>query len=129
MVAALGWRAYERLRLVLDGQDAIADGQPVAHRELLQPARTLGADVIVMRGLAADHAAERHEPVKTLARPRGDPNRGRNFERPGNQDALMGGAGSGKRAFGPAPQSLGDVSVIGRLDQEDMRRPAHRAAP
>ncbi len=81
--------------------------------------------MVVMSGLAADHAAERDKPVETLARPRDSADRRGDLERPGDRDALMAGAGRGERALGAAPQFGGDVGVIGRLDEENMGRLAH----
>src|SRR5262249_37396597 len=65
LVLALGLGARQALRLVLDGEDAEADGDAVFEGEVLQPARALLADIVVMRRLAADDAAERDIAVET----------------------------------------------------------------
>ena len=64
LVLAVDAGARQRLRLVLDGQDAEADGELLLEREVLQAARALAADIIVMRRLAADDAAERDVAVE-----------------------------------------------------------------
>src|SRR5207253_10040212 len=58
VVAPVGRGAGQCLGLVLDRQNAVADREPVTSRQVLQATRALGADVVVMRGLTADHAAE-----------------------------------------------------------------------
>src|SRR5579859_4826152 len=86
------------LRLVLHGEDAEADGEVMRERQLLQAARALLADVIVMRGLAPDHAAQGDEAVEaralggSLARLHGIFDRGRDLEGARHRDALMAGA-------------------------------------
>ena len=52
-------RAGQGLRLVLDGDDAVADRQSARQRKLHQAARRLMRDDLEMDGLAADDAAER----------------------------------------------------------------------
>jgi hypothetical protein len=41
----------------------------------------------------------------------------------------MGRAGRGERPLGAAPQLIGDVSVLRRLDEQKVGRPVHRAPP
>src|SRR5215468_8933880 len=90
--------ARQRLRFVLDGEDPEADGQIVRKRQLLQAARALLADVIVMRGLTSDHAAERDEAIESPAlhappaRHHSKFDRRGDLEGAGNRDALVAGA-------------------------------------
>src|SRR3546814_18537776 len=70
---------------ILDGQDAVADRQPVTAGEILQPTSAFLADIVVMSGLAADHAAQRDETViaateRDLHRSRGHADRRGNLE-------------------------------------------------
>ncbi len=125
LVAAVGSRTHQRLRLVLDGQDAVADRKPVADREILQRARGLGADMVVMGGLAADHAAERDKPVKPPAGRGGQRDRRRDLEGAGHRGDLAGRPGSGNRALGTLPQQRGKVRIIGRLDEQQVRSAGH----
>src|SRR4051812_29311285 len=53
----------EGLGLVLDGEDAVADGEAV-EGERHDPARALAGDDLEMIGLAADHDAQRNEGVE-----------------------------------------------------------------
>ena len=56
-----------RLRLVFDGQNAIAERQLAGDREIDQRPRALARDDLEMIGLAANDAAERHRAVVRLA--------------------------------------------------------------
>ena len=127
MVASVRGGSGQRLRLVLHRQNAVADRQSVADRQLLQAARTLGADMVVMCRLAADHAAERDKPLKPVVRPRRKPDRRRDLKRTGNSDRLMGRTGGGECALGAAAKLGSDVAVVEGLDDEDMRRCGHGA--
>ena len=84
----------------------------------VKTARAFGADMVVMGGLAADHAAERDKAVKTLAGSRHCGDGRRNLERSGDGDAFVAGACCGNRHLGATPQLGGDVGVIGRLDEK-----------
>src|SRR3546814_17048914 len=64
LVLLVGPGARERLHLVLDRQDTVADRKPV-HRQRHQPARALAGDALEMIGFAADHAATRDIGVVT----------------------------------------------------------------
>src|SRR5690242_6834662 len=64
LVLLVGPRPRQCLRLVLDGENAEADGELMLDSELLQAARALAADIVVMRRLAADDTAQRHIAVK-----------------------------------------------------------------
>ena len=59
-------RARPGLRLVVDGEDAVAARQPVRDREVDQRARRLHRHDVEMERLALDHAAERHHAVVGL---------------------------------------------------------------
>src|SRR6185437_5902273 len=83
LVALVDPGARQRLLLVLDGKNAEADRQMVLESEALQPMRAFRADMLVMRGLAADDAAQRRIAVIGVLRRRGEADRGRDFERAG----------------------------------------------
>ena len=85
LVPALGRSAGERLGLILHGQDPVTDRQPFAHRQILQPSRALGANVIVMGRLTPDHAAERDKAVEPVGRPGDQSDSRRNLECSGDE--------------------------------------------
>src|SRR6185437_9949869 len=134
LVLAVDAGARERLRLVLDGEDAEADGGAVLQRQLLQAARALAADIVVMGRLAADDAAERDIAVEATAdivaaRLDGDADRGGYLEGAGHGEALVAGAARVERLDGAARQLFGDMRVIRRFDDHDMGRIGHRPPP
>ncbi len=84
--------AHHRLRLVLDGQDAIAERQAQSQRYIHQSARAFVGDELEMIGLAANDAAERDNAVIKRPLARGFQlylDRGRDFERAGNGDDII----------------------------------------
>src|SRR6185312_1979607 len=123
-VAAVGRAPGQRLRLVLAGGDAEADRQTVAAGEVLQAARALVADMVVMAGLAADHAAERDIAVE-LPRLRGELDRAGKLESPGHGHRLESRPGLGQRPLGAVPQEVADMRVIAGLDEKNVRRLRH----
>src|SRR5579864_2282306 len=135
LVLLVGPRSRQCLRLVLDGENAKADGELMLDGELLQAARALAADIIIMRRLAADHAAERDIPVKArLARAarlrlHRETDRRGDLERARHREALVAGARRVERRDGAARELVGDMRVVARLDQHDMRRVRHYAPP
>jgi hypothetical protein len=66
LVAAVRLGARLGLLHGVDRDDAVADGELLLDRQIHQPARALAADIVVVRGLAADDAAEREEAVIAL---------------------------------------------------------------
>src|SRR5947208_2864970 len=114
-------RSCQRLRLVLDGENAETHRELMLDREPLQAARALAADIVVMRGLAADDAAQRDIAVKArLARaPRlsldGKADRRRYLEGARHSEALVAGASRIKRRDCAARQLVGDMRIIARL--------------
>src|SRR5262249_22086603 len=60
---ALGTGARPGLRLLADGEDAVADRTAARNAEVHQSTRRLARHNVVMAGLAADHAAERNDAV------------------------------------------------------------------
>ena len=84
-----------------------------------------------MRGLAADDAAERDEPVELAVRLGGHADRAGNLERARHLHGLEGRAGRGQRPLGAFAQQRRDMRVVRRLDEQQMRlalRPS-RALP
>ena len=73
------------LGVVFDGENAVAERKPPGDGQIHQRARALARDDVVVPGLAADDAAERHRRVIGPPRPLGriecDGDRGRDFER------------------------------------------------
>src|SRR5262249_2311785 len=122
----------ERLGLVLHRENAETDGEVVLERQVLQPPGALLADIIVVRGLATDDTAERHETIearalgRTLPRLDGVLDRRRDLERAGHRDALVAGARLVERRHGSPQELVGDVRVVARLHDQDMRRPRHQ---
>ena len=82
------------LRLGVDGEDAVAAGQPVRDREVHQRARRLHRHDVEMKGLALDHAAERDHAVIGLLLLLGGVDRDgdgrRDFERARHRDDVPG---------------------------------------
>src|SRR3546814_9363622 len=74
LVLAAHVGARPGLLVVLAGDDAIAERQGVLAGEVLQLAGALAADVVIVRGLAADDAAEGDVAVEAVA-PREEVNR------------------------------------------------------
>src|SRR5215472_16915289 len=135
LVLLVGTRPRQRLRLVLDSENAEADGELMLDGEPLQAARAIAADIVVMRRLATDDAAERDIAVKPrLARaPRlridRETDRRGNLEGARHGDALIAGARRVERRDRAARELIGDMRIIARLDQHDMRRVAHYGPP
>src|SRR5690348_4461159 len=61
-----GIAAGNRLRFILDGHDAVADGEAL-QRQVHEPARAFVRDHLEMIGLAADHDAERDKGAEASA--------------------------------------------------------------
>ena len=108
------------LILILDSQDAIADGQVVGNRQIHQGARGLGANNLVMRGFPPDHAAKRDVTVEMLRATMGEGDGGGNFKRPGDKDTFITGTGTFKRPDGPGHLGIGKRFVKARLDNQEM---------
>ncbi len=125
MVAPVGRGAGQCLGLVLDRQNAVADREAVTGRQVLQATRALGADVVVMGGLPANHAAECDEPIEPIARPRGKADRRWDLERTRNLQAFVGSAGCRKGTLGATTKLRSDMGVIRRLDEQNVRRLGH----
>ena len=63
LVTAVDGGARPGLVGIVDRDDAVADRQSVTHREIHQAACALAANIVVVRGLATDDAAQCHEAV------------------------------------------------------------------
>src|SRR5690348_11934513 len=128
LVLAVDAGSRQRLCLVLDRQDAEADGEAVLQRQRLQAMSALATDIIIMRRLAPDDAAERDIAVETcLARALrlrrdGEADGRRYLECARNGEALIAGAGGVERGDRALGELVRDMGVIARLDQHDMRR-------
>ena len=97
-LVALGQaRARPGLRLVVDGEDAVAERKLARDRKIDQRARRLHRHDVEMEGLAPDHAAERDHAVIGLLRLLGgidrDRDRRRDFERARHGDDVIARAG------------------------------------
>src|SRR5207237_7268963 len=126
--------ARHGLRLALDGEDAEPDRNAVFQREALQAPGAFGADIVVMRRLATDDAAQGdiavEWPPRFLPPPfDGDADRRRDLEGAGHGKALIAGAGGVERQDGAPAELLGDMRIIRRLDDHDVARISHCAAP
>ena len=104
----------KRLGLGVDGQDGVAERDGVADGNVHQPVVGVGADGVVVRGLAADDAAERDAAVEAgVGVVRADQpcldglgQRLRDLQRAGHGDALVGGAAAASSsAMAPAASS------------------------
>src|SRR5436305_8162514 len=131
----LDQRPCERLGLIFDSENAKADREAVRERQVLQAAGALLAHVVIMRGLAANDAAQRDEPVearaggRALAGLHGIFYRSRDLECAGHHDALMAGARLIERRQSALEKLVGDVSVIARLHDQDVRCSYHQSLP
>ena len=118
-----------RLGLGVDGQDGVAQGNAVLDGQLHQPVIGVVADDVVVRGVAADHAAERHATIEAgvgivgadQAGFDGLRQRQRNLERAGHDDALETGACGLQLGDGADCQLLADALVVAGLDDQDVR--------
>jgi hypothetical protein len=103
LVALPGVRARKGLRLVLDGQNAIAEREFSRKGNLHQGVRALIGDDLEMIGLAANDATERHRAVEWVLRGRRmierDRQGERDFERAGHTGEFEGGSRLGKGGF------------------------------
>src|SRR5256886_207476 len=78
-------RPRQRLLERFGGQHPEPDGEPMSERDVAEPARRLARDVLEVRRLASDHAAERHD--RPIPPARGRSFRGhRQLERPRDPD-------------------------------------------
>ena len=111
------------LRLVVDGQDAIAARQPARDREVDQRTRRLHRHDVEMEGLALDHAAERDHAVIGLfllfGRVDRDGDGRHDLERARHGDDVPGGLSLVEHLGGAREQRVGDVVIEPRLDHED----------
>ena len=73
-----------------------------------------------MRGLAAQHAAQRHEAIEALG-PGGGHDGARDLERAWDGMALSCGPCPLDRGNGAARQLIAQISIEARLEDEDMR--------
>ena len=96
----------------------------ILDRQVHQRARRFVGDDVEMIGLAADHRAERDEAVIVGAALFGaverEGDRGRDLQRAGHGDHVVGGAGLVERSLGAVEQRVGEVVVEARLDDEDF---------
>src|SRR5262245_2745217 len=106
------------------GQDAETDWHGMLHGELMQGPGRFSRDDIVMGGLAADDATERHAAAMTAglaheAVGKREAERERDFERTGHGDALKGNAMRLELLDGAACKLVGDVLIEASLDDEN----------
>jgi hypothetical protein len=118
LVAAMRFGACLGLLHGVHGHDAVADRKLVPDRQIHQAARALAADIVVVRGLAADHAAQSQEAVVAAG---GERDRAGNLERARHDHALRGGAILADLGLGTGDQRVGDLGVIARFDDQDAR--------
>ena len=94
LVALVELRAFARLRIGVDGDDAVADRDAARDRQVHQRARRFKRHDLEMQRLAADDAAEPDRAVERLAGALGgierDRDRRRHFQRTRHADALVG---------------------------------------
>ncbi len=112
--------ANDGLRLVLDGQDAVAHRQQVLNGDVHDGARTLARDDLEMIGLAANDAAERDRPGVSAAFGQ-HADGGGNFERAGHVDDIPFRADGFQGARRARQQHVANAIVIARLDDEEFR--------
>ena len=122
LVAAIGEGARLRLLHVVHGDDAVADRELVVQRQIHQAACTLAADIVVVRGLAANDASQGNVAVVLAALlRRGQGDRAWNFEGARHMDQF------GLRAVlldffrRPADQRIGDIGIVRRRHDQDAR--------
>ena len=122
-VAALRVGALLGLFDRLGREDAVAEREPALHRHVHQRPRRLAGDDLEMKGLAADDAAECDgaviRPTRRLRRVESDRYPGRNLQRAGDADEVVGRASALDHA-GRAGEEVGaDRLVVARLDDEE----------
>src|SRR5262245_26826674 len=66
-VTALVFDTFPRLRLVVDGEDGVGHRNLVIERDARDPDAALVGDQLEVIGLAADHAADRHQRIEVVA--------------------------------------------------------------
>src|SRR3546814_6949057 len=101
--------------------------------QVLKPARTLGADVVVMGRLASDDAAQGHEAVEAapapilLESPDRDADGGRNLEGAGDGETLEGRTGLLQRLNGAAHHLVRELRIETCFDDHDVGGLGHYA--
>src|SRR4051794_33512883 len=110
LVALAAARARERLVHVLDGQHAERARHAGAQLDVLDAARGLGADVVVVVGLAADAAAQAGDAVVAAGLRRVE-RRERQLEGPGAPEGVVLGPRLAEGLRGPALEPLGQLGV------------------
>ena len=123
LVAAFRIGALLGLLDRLGRENAVAEREPALNRHVHQRPRRLAGDDLEMKGLAANDAAERDgaviRPTRRLGRVESDRHPGRNLQRAGHADEIVGRAGGLERA-GRAGEKVGaDRLVVARLDDEE----------
>ena len=119
LVLALRVGPHGGLVVVFHGQDAIADERALQAQKRDRPAGIV-ADRFVMRGLAADHAAQRHEPVEIALR-KADADRRRHLQRTGHFHHLGRAAHAFDHRLCPLDQVVSDIAVIGGDHDQKLR--------
>ena len=114
--------AGARLGFVLDGENAIADGELLLDRKLHQPARGFVRHQLEVVGLAPDDAAERdHAVVRPPPAARGldgKRNRRRNLERARHRDTVVFHARFIEHAARATQQRVGNLVVEARFHDQ-----------
>src|SRR5262245_16868129 len=127
LVAPIDSGALPGLLAAFAGQDAETDRHGMLHGQLMQGAGRFPRHDIVMGGLAADDATERHAAAMTAglsneAIRKREAEREADFERTGHGDALIGDATRLEFLDGAACKLVGDVLVKASLDDENRAR-------
>ena len=111
--------ANDRLGLVLDGEDAVADGEALK-RQVHQRARAFVRHDLEMIGLAADHDAERDESAEAAAS-RGQGDRAGELQRAGHGQRLVLVPRGFHRGASAGEQQVVEVRIEARFDEKDGR--------
>ena len=122
LVALVAAGALERLVHVLDREHAEGAGHAGLELDLLDTARRLGADVVVVAGLAADHGAEAGDAVKRPLRAASWAAKG-SSKAPGTSKASI-APGSTPPSAKPATAPLGQPWREIRIEGADADREA-----
>ena len=111
-VALVAARARQRLLHGLDGQHAERARHAGAQLDVLDPARGLVADVVVVVGLAADHRAEAGDAGVAARSRRGSSAASGSSKAPGTSwTSTVGDPGLGERPLRAGDEPLGEVLV------------------
>ena len=111
---AIGARALDRLRLRRHRQQPVAQRQGVVQCHAGERLHRLAADMLVVVGLALDHAAEGDEAVICSIALDRKLDRARQLQRAGDVQHVAGAAGLGDDAHRAVAQPVDDGGVVRR---------------